>query len=308
MTTAKPASTPASFLREEEFKLTDTLATGRDIGVDLNKDTWQDLWRYQVPVGFAYVFQPHHRFSTYIEYLVDTLDLFLNDDGGVITDDTTDANDAGAGDVLIWAAAAGEAENDAIYIGKYYPFAQVGINLGTLGVGTTAVWEYYTGSAWATIPGTTDGTTLLTADGTLAFQPPTDWARTTVDGKTAFWIRLRVTAAPNYTTSPIGDQLWINGSAAGAGRAIGNWEQFRLEVRDASENQRYPLFSLARYQQLTEFQDKELRFMLPLNEPVIARERYWIVVQARPKAGVFDVSNSYFELECKRVRKALFEG
>jgi hypothetical protein len=126
-------------LHEEEFKLTQSESgmASRDIAPDtLNRDQWQDLWRFQVPIGNALIFQSHHIFSLFATYVVDGLDLALYDDGGVFTDDTTDANDAGAGDVDLIPAT--EAENDAFYIGHHAPFGQVGFDLGTAGVGPLA--------------------------------------------------------------------------------------------------------------------------------------------------------------------------
>jgi hypothetical protein len=291
-------------IHEEEFKLTQAESgmSSRDIGPDSNKDQWQDFWRFQVPVGQALIFQSHHWLAMYSTYVVDGLDLFLLDDGGSFSDDTTDANDAGAGDIALMPGT--EAVNDAAYIGMHYPFGRVGFDLGTAGVGNTITWEYYNGS-WTTIPNSTDATTGLTSSGEFSFQPPDDWARTTADGKEAFWIRARVSAA-SYSTVPVGDTIYINGTSAGAAVAIGNYERFRIEVRDASENQRYPLINQTRYEQMNDFRDRTLRYYLPLNDPVIAKENMWVIIQSRPASGILDVSASYFELSCRRIRKGIY--
>lgn len=135
------------------------------------------------------------------------------DDGGVQTDETTEANNDTANDMTLLPAA--PAVNDAYYFGGVYPFQQLTINIGTAGVkgagAWTITWEYWNGSAWATVS-VTDGTSEFTVAGTsnVTFTPPVDWASTAVAGITAYWIRARVTAATlPITTQPLGTQSWV---------------------------------------------------------------------------------------------------
>lgn len=132
------------------------------------------------------------------------------DDGGVFADDTTDANSAAANDVPLMPAA--EAVNDAFYFGMDRTFTYIKINIGTAGVGNTIAWEYWNGSAWVALT-CTDNTSGFTAAGTntVTFTAPTNWAATTVNGQSAYWIRARVTAA-NFTTQPLATQIWIDGA------------------------------------------------------------------------------------------------
>ena len=294
--------TTKPIMREEPFLLqhSETGMASRDVAPDFNLDQWQDLWRFQVPVSHAYIFTPGHQFSLYAQYLADTVDLALSNDGGVFTDETTDANDAGADDVTLLPAT--EATDDAFYVGHRHPFGQIYIDMTQVGVGTGIKFEYYNGSAWAAIPGLTDGTTELTVDGAISFWPPGDWARTTVDGKDAYWIRL-VCDDASYTTQPLGDRVYINGIS---GVEVHNRETFRVEIRDASENQRIPILHMLQYRQIKEFTDRSKKMSLPIHVPVVAQERYWIVIQAKPQAGIIDVSESYFQLQTLRVRKGLY--
>lgn len=136
------------------------------------------------------------------------------DDGGVFTDDTTDANSAAANDVPLMPAV--EAINDAFYFGGSLRggivpnlFQEIKINIGTAGVGNTIAWEYYNGSAWASLT-VTDGTNGFTTLGTntVTFTPPTDWATVAVNAVTTYWVRARVTAAA-FTTIPLATQIWL---------------------------------------------------------------------------------------------------
>lgn len=150
---------------------------------------------------------------------------FYVNDGGVYTDDTTDAGDVGAGDVSMLPAV--EAINDACLFGWGAPFRGVRIDIGTPGVGATGVWEYWNGAAWAAIPGVVDATSGLTAaagNHDVTFTPPSDWAPSDPGAaatETLYYVQFRVTAA-NFSTIPIADQIWINGGYNNYAAAIGS--------------------------------------------------------------------------------------
>lgn len=131
---------------------------------------------------------------------------------GSYTDKTTEANSSNANDVEPPFAA----ENDALYIGNENGFASVRVTMGTNGNYTgTAVYEYWNGSSWATLTAT-DGTATSgkpwTKSGTISFNAPSDWAKTTVNSSSLYWIRCRLTAAPTVTTAPKITQMWFNSS------------------------------------------------------------------------------------------------
>jgi hypothetical protein len=138
---------------------------------------------------------------------------FYLDDGGSFTDDTTDANDAGANDVNPWPAT--PAVNDAVYWGSASnKFDFVRMNIGTQGSTVmTVVWEYYdTSGNWTSL--TTFREDVTDYDETVGihdvgFVPPNDWATTTVNSATGYWIRQRVTAYTSHTTDALITQVWI---------------------------------------------------------------------------------------------------
>lgn len=137
------------------------------------------------------------------------------DDGGVQTDETTEANSAAANDMTLLPAS--PALNDAYYLGGLHRFNEARLNVGTAGVKAPGDWtlayEYSQGGGnWGTLTGVTDGTSEFTVAGTsnITFTVPGDWARDAVAGVTAYWIRLRVTAATlPIGTQPLGTQSWV---------------------------------------------------------------------------------------------------
>ncbi len=121
------------------------------------------------------------------------------------TDDTRDANDPGANDVALFPAGAGA--NDAAYFGHDERISLLKVNTGTAGAGTyTVTWEYYNGTAWASLTDVTDGTGAFKTTGlqTVSYAIPADWAKVTVDTDNRYWIRARrdggtVTTNPSMT-------------------------------------------------------------------------------------------------------------
>lgn len=134
---------------------------------------------------------------------------FAND-GGAFTDQTTAAGNATANDMTLLPAV--PVVDDAYYFGDDSDkFDTVRINIGTAGVGTwTITWEYYNGAAWVSLSGISDGTTGFKTAGTndVDWTRPSDWALTTVNGFSAYWVRARVSAYTSITTQPLGTQAW----------------------------------------------------------------------------------------------------
>ena len=108
------------------------------------------------------------------------------------------------------------AVNDAYYFGANGAFNKLTVNIGTQGDGTwTITWEYWNGTAWVALAGVVDATTGFRAavgNRDVDFDRPADWARTAVNGVTAFWIRGRVSAYTAVVTQPLGTQAWVSGS------------------------------------------------------------------------------------------------
>ncbi len=148
-------------------------------------------------------------------YNVDrAMDACVASDGGVMTTETTACNNATANDITLLPAV--PASNDAYYFGYDYRTRKVTVNMGTPGVGTwTLTWEYYNGSAWTALAAVTDGTTNFTAaagERDVTYTYPTDWAQTSVNSLTKYWIRARVSAYTSVTTQPLGTQAYGKGS------------------------------------------------------------------------------------------------
>lgn len=140
------------------------------------------------------------------------------------TDDTRDANDAGASDANVFPNT-GAGTDDAVYFGHDERFSLLKINTGTAGVGTyTVTWEYYNGTAWASLIDLTDGTSNFKTTGlqTVSYAISDDWAKTTVDTDNRYWIRARRDAG-TLTTIPAVTQCFA--SMGG----IVEWEQANAE-------------------------------------------------------------------------------
>jgi len=102
------------------------------------------------------------------------------------------------------------AADDAVYFGNSVPFCEIAVNVDTAADYTSGAvaWEYYDGDSWETLSivldnsgsDATDGTTPFQQDGAISFIPPSDWAATSVNSQSAYWVRCRVTTG--LTTEP----------------------------------------------------------------------------------------------------------
>lgn len=131
-------------------------------------------------------------------------------------DDASSYTDIGATDTLFPATVA---QSDALLIGSTdaaFKHAVIPV-LGTAGDLTTTTLElqYYNGSAFAALTLGTDYTLYPGADLEACFEqtdddivinvkPPSDWAKTTIDGSNAYWLKIEETnASPVYATNPV---------------------------------------------------------------------------------------------------------
>jgi hypothetical protein len=89
--------------------------------------------------------------------------------------------------------------NDFLYLGKVTRFKELYANLAVTGSYTGLVWEYWDGDEWKALvtSGAGDG---LDADGPITFTPPVDWAKTTVNSHSLYWIRASATAVTTPAT------------------------------------------------------------------------------------------------------------
>lgn len=91
--------------------------------------------------------------------------------------------------------------NDALYIGSSGRFDVLQWNLDAGRVGGAAIWEYWNGTAWVTLPFISDSTSLLGTSGTLAFNKPSNWRDVTVNSARKYWVRMRITS-PAISRAP----------------------------------------------------------------------------------------------------------
>jgi len=139
--------------------------------------------------------------------------LCVTDDGGLYVDESATWAEATGDDVEVLPAT--PAAEDAAYFGHATAtFAKISANITTAAVDlvATIAWEYWNGTAWTALTGLTDGTTGWTATTgfkDVTFTEPTDWAKCTVDGINAYWIRSRVSAFTSITTAPQVGQGYI---------------------------------------------------------------------------------------------------
>lgn len=101
--------------------------------------------------------------------------------------------------------------NDNVYFGvdtsldDTGPFSSLIFNIDTVASATTSytiVWEYYNG-AWTTLT-VQDGTGQFANVGvnTVAWQLPSDWTTTAINGTTGYWVRARLSALTGTWTPP----------------------------------------------------------------------------------------------------------
>lgn len=129
------------------------------------------------------------------------------------TDDTTDAQDAGASD----AALTTTTNNDGFVVQSLDKFGCVILQVGTAEAGSPVYeYTYWNGSSWATLSTLSVSSAYTVAEHLILFSPPQDWAALAsgdtpvdTDGLTAgyYAIRMRATTAP--TTAPLATQIWV---------------------------------------------------------------------------------------------------
>lgn len=134
--------------------------------------------------------------------------------GTSFTDQTTAANRYTTDSTLYWNLPS--ATTHFLYIGNAAQVTQQCLDLTTFGVGGVIAWEYWNGTAWTAL--TVSGGNNFTADMTVTFTAPADWATKAAvanstpfmpstssaipsGGSTAalYWIRIKVTTAFSTT-------------------------------------------------------------------------------------------------------------
>lgn len=201
----------------------------------------------------------------------------FSDDGGSFKDESADAATNTADDVDLLPSGAA-AVNDALYIGAGVTFSGFWIDQTTAmasygASGLTLVLEYWDGSAWSTVShkaGLQADFPFLFGGGSAAlgaFQTAqqhrvhwdhatdmSDWATTSVNSQTAYWVRLRVSAGASggsYTnpkarkvfliedstsTNPLLPACYVVGNNPGTTAPfVRAWGLHRLDVNGTSQ-------------------------------------------------------------------------
>ncbi len=87
---------------------------------------------------------------------------------------------------------------DYLYIGDASTFLGTKFEFQTRGSGHTLYIEYWNGSAWTQLTANdhnlSDGTNNFESDGRISWDDPGDWATTTVDSVSKYWIRISTTS------------------------------------------------------------------------------------------------------------------
>jgi len=159
--------------------------------------------------------------------------LFTTTNDSSFNDHTTEARlEGGTAFTLFPTPATG----DRAYFGMTEKFNRLKLDLATLGVGGTYVWEYRkSDSTWATLS-ISDGAAGLTQDGTITFTPPSDWVTFAVNSVTQYWIRVRPTVTPS--TNPTVNFATVTGwteAFTGTNKRVykqGGGNSFFLRVQD----------------------------------------------------------------------------
>jgi hypothetical protein len=88
--------------------------------------------------------------------------------------------------------------DDVLYLGKDTKFKEVFFDFATPGSYGAVVVEYWNGTAWAAVTGLAGAAAALAADGKMQWDLPATWAVNTINGYSAYYIK--ITATTPWTT------------------------------------------------------------------------------------------------------------
>jgi hypothetical protein len=111
--------------------------------------------------------------------------------------------------------------SNTLYVGYMEAFDQMNFTMYTARVGGSVAYTYWNGSTWAALTTQSDTTAGLTTSGKVYFYPPSDWARTTVNGsRNKYWVQVAVCGA---STAPAYSKLYGDdwGVSSGSNNARG---------------------------------------------------------------------------------------
>jgi len=83
--------------------------------------------------------------------------------------------------------------NDVLYLGKGTPFKEVYFDFAEPGSYGAVVVEYWDGDEWKVVSGLDGAAAALAEDGKMQWTLPTDWAKTTVNSYSAYYVKIAAT-------------------------------------------------------------------------------------------------------------------
>ena len=171
----------------------------------------------------------------------DTLFRAVADDGGSMTTETTEALSIDEDDMTLLPLS--PAVDDAYYFGQTTAkFGKIHLLLGQEGVGDyEIVWEYWNGSAWvdlSTKHELSDGSDGFTAEAdewhVIEFNRPGNWATTSVNSITAYWVRARVSEFTSMSQQPLGTMIKLDDTTKSVWKIAGHEINDILKVKKNS--------------------------------------------------------------------------
>lgn len=118
--------------------------------------------------------------------------------------------------------------SDRLLIGYQVPFDTVNFTVNTGRSGGAVTYQYWNGSAFATLTPASDTTSGLTTTGTVTFLPPLDWVPSVKNGsQSKYWVQVTVSGA-GKSHNPIigkvyGDNL-LTSCSVGTGHCNRGWK------------------------------------------------------------------------------------
>ncbi|MEM4523089.1 MAG: hypothetical protein QW738_07770, partial [Nitrososphaeria archaeon] len=153
------------------------------------------------PGRSGYVFHASQAYSLFtgeglrLSMAYDVLSKVFYYDGETFSDITTAACQSGGSAFTLLADT-----DDIMYFGLTSNFTQLQFDIATAGEGLNLVWEYSAGNGvWNILTLSYDETKNLTRSGTVIWSSPEDWKEDSVNGFSAYWIRVRTITSPTRT-------------------------------------------------------------------------------------------------------------
>lgn len=125
--------------------------------------------------------------------------VYTETSGGTFADVTTAASNTTSSDVTLLGAS-----GDIVNFGSATRFDFIRLLMDTASSGGTRTWEYWNGSAWTSLTTSvvTGSLDLTSSTNEIKWTPPSDWATTTVNSTSAYWVR--AVNATGYSTPGTG--------------------------------------------------------------------------------------------------------